>query len=156
MTNEMAFQCMHGHARTCGTLHCVLSEHICYQLVHLCAHLQAPAASSSGAAAEAAAEGEEQAAEATRRPVTYGPHHVPLPRQDFTAFIHAVAKADLTAKGMTRRQKRQRREHLRNYAWNRIFADPMRGEEARVCRHLIAAHRETSRMLHVPPTRAGT
>ena len=110
MTNEMAFQCMHGHARTCGTLHCVLSEHICYQLFHLCAHLQAPAASSSGAAAEAAAEGEEQAAEATRRPVTYGPHHVPLPRQDFTAFIHAVAKADRTAKGMTRRQKRQRRE----------------------------------------------
>ena len=149
----------HGRAHTCHTIDCVPAYHICYLLLYAHALLEAPGASSSaGPAAPAAEEEEEQKdlrAQGQFR-AAYGPHHVPLPRQDFTGPPMTFEPvAGTTRAPLTKRQKRQLREHKRDYAWNPIFADPALGEEARVCRRLVAAaHRAPHRMLHVRLPRA--
>ena len=117
---------------------CVLSSHISACFMYARAIWEAAGASSSAASAAPAGVvlTERQDVEATAKASThvYGPHHVPLPRQDFTQETpFEPMPGQPMERKLTKRQKRQRREHMRDYAWNRIFADPARGEEAHVC-----------------------
>ena len=83
---------------------------------------EAPGAASSVGVAAAAVKEEQEAG--TRKHV-YGPHHVALgrPKNDFTARFDPTQLGDVLEVPLTKRQKRMRRAHVRDYCRNRIFAE---------------------------------